>query len=496
MIHRMFFGLALMVMGLAVMAFPVLAQADCSFYSDNYLCYTGQIGCDDTDGASVSSAGQSGEIGQLACNRDAVVYIGVCDSGGEPQDDQFTLTLGRQVVSENYIDGAEYVVIYPITLTPGRYPLVLSVLRDSSPPGTYRVVAGTSSNDIERQLADVCGADFQEVTFELEGSGRMFNEPLPLVVYASYRLDLNGDGAYTNQDSSNIYLYDVYADREIELTDKGYLDFDPAWSPDGRTIIFASSGRPDTEELTLFSVPSSGGEISQLTDGLRGFYTPEYSPDGKTIAATCDSASICLMDADGSNVRFVLESNYADGFYWDPQWSPDGSKLLFVGRREDTDASGEIDGCDRSRLYSLNVDGTGFEQVTFGDYSVFGGDWSDDGSQVIYYAAWETGNGYACAYNDLAALGVVDYRTGGDTLFIPRGRFLRTPALSNDTTYATFTAPNYDNNRDGYLDARDTESLVVYLFNDGTQRRLTVTTFEVFDPSWSPLFIKSLDDLP
>jgi len=66
----MFFGLALMVMGLAVMAFPVLAQADCSFYSDNYLCYTGQIGCDDTDGASVSSAGQSGEIGQLACNRD------------------------------------------------------------------------------------------------------------------------------------------------------------------------------------------------------------------------------------------------------------------------------------------------------------------------------------------------------------------------------------------------------------------------------------------
>lgn len=489
---RIYIGLIIAL----IITTPTLGQAACSFYTDNHLCYNGQVGCNDSYTNSISSAGQSGQIGTLSCNQNAVVYIGVCDSGNQPQDDQFVLTLGRQVVSENYIERSEYVVIYPITLTDGRYPLLLSVLRDTSPPGTYRVVASTNQNEVERQLADVCGADFQQVTFEAEGTGRLFNEPLPLVVYASYRLDLNGDGAYTNQDSSNIYLYDIYTEREIELTEQGYLDFDPAWSPDGKTIVFASAGRPNTSDLTLFTVPSKGGAITQLTDGSREFYTPEYSPDGTTIAATCDSAKICLMDSDGSNVRVVLDSDYSTAFYWDPQWSPDGNRLLVVGRREDTDRSGRVDGCDRSRLYIVNADGTGFEQVTFGDYSVFGGDWSDDGTHIIYYAAWETGNGYACAYNDLAALGTVDLRTGNDTVFIPQGRFLRTPAFSPDMSYATFTAPNYDSNNDGYLDARDTESLVVYLFGDGTQRRLTVTEYEVFDPAWAPSWIREIDDLP
>lgn len=463
---------------------PIVIQAqDCQFYDDNYLCYTGQVGCNNNK--NLSSAGQASVVGQYRCGVSAIAYFGVCDSGNSPQDDQFIIDINGQIVSESDVSsGVEVVRIYPITLQPGNYPIRLSVLRDTDPPGTFRVVASTSQDTVRSRLADVCGADFSETTFEEEGTGRLITEPLPIIAYASYREDTNGDGAYTTQDNANLYLYDAYRDIEKQLTDISALDSDPSWSPDGSKIIFSSARRGLGTQSAIFVVDVTGGEPVQITDGTVTHWHPEYSPDGTQIATACYQTSICLMDADGSNLRVILERS--GEYYWNPQWSPDGSKILVIGRRRDTNGSGVVDGCDRSDLFIMNRDGSDLNRVVRkGDY-IFGGDWSVDGSEVIYYSAWETGNGYNCAYNDEASLGIVDLATEQDTVFIPRGRFLRTPAFSYDTTFATFTAPNADSNQDGYLDARDIESLVVFVFADGTQRRLTFDEYEIFDPAWAP----------
>lgn len=470
----------------------VIAQQNCQIFEDNYMCYTGVYGCSESQ-AHVSAAGQSGIVGQYNCSVSAISYFGVCDSGNSPQDDQFVLDINGQVVSENFISTqSEFVNIYPITLGAGNYSIRLSVLRDADPPGTYRVVASTSAEEVSNRLRDVCGADFAATSFEEEGAGRLINEPIPILVYASYRQDFNGDGVFNNTDGASLFLYDAFQNIEVQLTDSGSADFDPAWSPEGQTIVFASQRRGLGIESAIYTVPVTGGQPQQITDGTVSHWHPEFSPDGQTIATTCYRNSICLMNRDGSNLRTILQSDGSSNFYWDPQWSPNGSQLLILGRTQDTNGSGRVDGCDQSMLFIINQNGSGLQRISSGGNYIFGGDWSLDGTQIIYYAAWETGNGHECAYNDEAALGIIDVQSRNDTILIPRGRFLRTPAFSHDTSFATYTAPNRDDNGDGYLDARDTESLVVFLFNDGTQRRLTLGNHEIFDPSWAPIHITTL----
>jgi hypothetical protein len=232
----------------------ILAQQNCEFFQDNYLCYTGEVDC--ANGQDISSAGQSAVVGHYQCSVSAISYFGVCDSGSSPQDDQFVLDINNQVVSENFISTqSEFVNIYPITLDAGNYPLRLSVLRDADPPGTFRIVGSTSAELVESRLQDVCGADFAATSFEEEGAGRLINEPIPILVYATYREDLNGDGVYNNSDGSNLYLYDAYENIEVQLTDTGSSDFDPSWSPDGNSIVFASIRRGTGIESAIFVVP-------------------------------------------------------------------------------------------------------------------------------------------------------------------------------------------------------------------------------------------------
>jgi Tol biopolymer transport system component len=121
----------------------------------------------------------------------------------------------------------------------------------------------------------------------------------------------------------------------------------PAWSPDGRTIVFARG-------VDLYAIAPDGTGLRRLTDeaakddkpcGLVHSATaPSFSPDGARIAfvALEASATACgshggfgypaVMDADGSDARVVdrglLVSPYDTGV-GTIAWSPDGTRLVF-----------------------------------------------------------------------------------------------------------------------------------------------------------------------
>ncbi len=91
----------------------------------------------------------------------------------------------------------------------------------------------------------------------------------------------------------------------------------PAWSADGKQLIFSANRRDDWEhehrDSELFSVDLETGEISQLTDRYGPNHSPVVSPDGRQIAylgyedrvQTYQITRLYVMDIDGSNDREI-----------------------------------------------------------------------------------------------------------------------------------------------------------------------------------------------
>src|SRR5439155_25800164 len=60
-------------------------------------------------------------------------------------------------------------------------------------------------------------------------------------------------------------------------------DSDPAWSPDGRRLLFVRSATTASTERSIWSVDADGSHSEQLTHGFVDTQ-PAWSPDGTTIA--------------------------------------------------------------------------------------------------------------------------------------------------------------------------------------------------------------------
>jgi Tol biopolymer transport system component len=115
--------------------------------------------------------------------------------------------------------------------------------------------------------------------------------------------------------------------------------FYPSVSPDGTTLLFATTKSPtgDTDR-GIETMPVGGGPVTTLFD-FPGVYdsAPAWSPDGTKIAFESrldvlganpgGDMEIWVMNADGSEPRMLTrnEGTHDEG----PAWSPDGTMLAY-----------------------------------------------------------------------------------------------------------------------------------------------------------------------
>ena len=81
----------------------------------------------------------------------------------------------------------------------------------------------------------------------------------------------------------------------------------------------------------MWVIPADGGEARQITDHLEGDFSPQWSPDGKSLVFTTDrtgsdSPSLWRVAASGGPAEKLT-----DGPAWYSVFSPDGAHVYFVG---------------------------------------------------------------------------------------------------------------------------------------------------------------------
>lgn len=112
-----------------------------------------------------------------------------------------------------------------------------------------------------------------------------------------------------------------------ETTEMKY-DFGLSWSPDGQNLVFAL-GVDNPGNLYTINVLTK--EVLQLTEDVKSS-GPAWSPVGNIIAYANwpqqgIDKTLHLMDINNRCVVQIANLEYA----WSPTWSPDGSKLGYIG---------------------------------------------------------------------------------------------------------------------------------------------------------------------
>jgi TolB protein len=109
--------------------------------------------------------------------------------------------------------------------------------------------------------------------------------------------------------------------------------WDPAISPDGSKVLFAS---PFDGNQDIFMINLDGSGIVNLTQSEVDENTPAWSPDGRRIAFSGKrvggQSDIWVINRDGSGLERLTDHPNVDTY---PAWSPDGTKIAFASTRDD-----------------------------------------------------------------------------------------------------------------------------------------------------------------
>jgi dipeptidyl aminopeptidase/acylaminoacyl peptidase len=149
-----------------------------------------------------------------------------------------------------------------------------------------------------------------------------------------------------------------------------------AWASDSRSLLV---GAPDNSTIWLFDATKAAEPRVVATDA-EGYLQPFRPPDGSAILirrTTVHGKALVRLDLDTLRETILAEGSSADDL-GAARWSPDGTEVVY-------NSSPAVDPVSQ-RLFIVNADGTGTQQVTWspGTWFDLDGTWSPDGTRIAF----------------------------------------------------------------------------------------------------------------
>ncbi|GEM_PF-2087620 len=126
---------------------------------------------------------------------------------------------------------------------------------------------------------------------------------------------------YSGDASAQIYLVNADGTEKRRLTSAPLGAGGPSWSPDGKKIVFGAAGQ-------IYTIHADGTGQRPI---LNAAFGPVWSPRGDAIAYWPSSGGLGIVNPDGSGQRRIAGQD-ASQTSGSMSWSPDGSRIAFLGR--------------------------------------------------------------------------------------------------------------------------------------------------------------------
>lgn len=265
--------------------------------------------------------------------------------------------------------------------------------------------------------------------------------------------------------------------RQITASYAG-ADFDPTPTPDGKSLLFASTQHRPTADI--YFKPINSAVVTRLTDDPAQDVMPAVSPDGQYVAFCSDrngSWDIFVMPIDGGKA-VQLTADFAHDLH--PSWSPDGSRIAFCRLGQQT-GRWEMWVADVTAVNNAQFIGFGL----FPQWAPVAGTGANGADQIMFQRSRERGDRAFSVWT-------IDYQANPGTasreteIATAPGSALINPSWSPDGRFVAFAQVPFSEAWASGASAKPESSVIWMMSVDGTGK-VKLTDGKSIDlmPTWS-----------